>query len=499
MPRAALAVVLVLLAAGPAAAQEGRPLFTPHFPPEEFAARRAKLFDVLGDTAVAVFQGAPAPHSSARFRQDNQFFYLCGVESPHAYLLLDGRTRRTTLYLLPRNERRAGTDGNALTADDPRTLALTGVDDVRRVDSLQADLARAEAAGVRAAFTLFTPGEGLSESRDGAMRARGDLAADPWDGRPAREARFVALLEERFPRLRVHDISPVVDELRLIKSPRELALIRHATRLSGEAILEAMRSTEPGVAERELDALARFVFVRNGAQGEAYAAIVSSGANAVYPHHRAAGKRFRAGELVLMDYAPDVGYYRSDVTRVWPVNGRFEGWQRELYGFYLACYRALLARIRPGATAQTIAAEAASDMQAVLDRSTFSKPTYRTAAEGLVALYRNVAASPNASLGHWVGMATHDVGARGGPLRPGMVFTIEPALRVPEEQIYIRLEDLLIVTETGVENASAFLPMDLDAVERVVAEPGLLQAYPRSPVFTATLPPAAPATPPGGQ
>jgi Xaa-Pro aminopeptidase len=299
----------------------------------------------------------------------------------------------------------------------------------------------------------------------------------------------VRLLEERYPGFHVQDLSPVVDEMRLIKSPRELELVRHATRLSGEAILEAMRSTEPGVAERELDALARFHFTRNGAQAEAYAAIVSVGSNAVYPHHRAAGRVFRDGELVLMDYAPDVGYYRSDVTRIWPVNGRFEGWQRELYGFYLACYQAVLRHIRPGVTAQRVIADAVADIERTLASATFSKPIYRQSAERFVAGYRAAAGSANASLGHWVGMATHDPGPRGGLLRPGMVFTIEPALRVPEESIYIRNEDLIIITETGAEIASDFLPMEMDAIERVIAEPGLLQRFPRSPVFTSTLPP----------
>ncbi|HYE56935.1 MAG TPA: aminopeptidase P N-terminal domain-containing protein, partial [Rhodothermales bacterium] len=283
---------LLLLPLLTASAQEGKPLFTPFFPAEEFQARRARIFDAIGDTAVAVFQGAPGMYG--RFRQDNQFFYLTGVEAPHAYLLLDGRTRTSTLYLLPRNERRAGTDGNTLTADDSvRARPLVGVDRVRLLETLQADLAAIADSGVRAIYTLFTPGEALSESRDSAQRNRADIAADPWDGRASREAQFVRLLEERFARVPVRDLSPLVDEMRLIKSPRELEMIRHATRLSSEAILEGMRSTEPGVAERELDGLARFHFVRNGAQGEAYAAIVSSGANAVYPHHRAAGKVFR--------------------------------------------------------------------------------------------------------------------------------------------------------------------------------------------------------------
>ena len=135
--------------------------------------------------------------------------------------------------------------------------------------------------------------------------------------------------------------------MRLIKSPRELTLIRKATRLSGLALMEAMRSTEPGISEHELDAMAKYVFYRNGAQGEAYYSLIASATNAYYPHYNAGKRQMRDGDFLLMDFAPDVGYYMSDVTRMMPVNKRFSPWQRELYGFYIGCYNAVLDNIRP--------------------------------------------------------------------------------------------------------------------------------------------------------
>src|SRR5262249_25112777 len=161
-------------------------------------------------------------------------------------------------------------------------------------------------------YAPFQPAEGMSESRDGARRRNADAAADPWDGRITREANFVSLLRSRLPFAEVRDLSPKLDSMRAIKSPAEVALIERATRIGGEAILEAMRSTEPGVLESEIDAVAQFVFVRNGAQGEAYRAIVASGATALNPHHRAAPRKINDGELVIMDYCPDVSYYRCD-------------------------------------------------------------------------------------------------------------------------------------------------------------------------------------------
>jgi Xaa-Pro aminopeptidase len=180
-----------------------------------------------------------------------------------------------------------------------------------------------------------------------------------------------------------------------------------------------------------------------------------------------------------MDFAPDVGYYMSDVTRMMPVNGKFSAWQRELYGFYLGCYTAVLKAIRPNVTPQVVIQDAVKEMERLLTATKFSKPTYESAAKAFVARYQASARNPRASLGHWVGMATHDVGPHGEPLRAGMVFTIEPALTVPEEQIYVRLEDLIIITETGKEIVSDFVPMDIDGIEKLMKEEGMLQRYPK--------------------
>jgi Xaa-Pro aminopeptidase len=264
--------------------------------------------------------------------------------------------------------------------------------------------------------------------------------------------------------------------LRLTKSPRELTLIRRSTDLSVAAILEAMRSSAPGVYEHELDAVARFFFYRGGAQGDAYYSLISSGPNAWFPHYHRGARRMQDGELVLMDVGPDVGYYSTDVTRQWPVNGKWNAWQRELYGFYLMYYRAILDSIRPGPVAD-VKRNALARMKEGLGRLTFSKPSYEKAARDFVAAF---AASSPSSLGHWVGMAVHDVGPSDGILRPNMVFTIEPQFRVDDERLYLRLEDMVLITEIGSENLSGALPMDMAAIEKVMAEEGLLQRYPES-------------------
>jgi len=256
-------------------------------------------------------------------------------------------------------------------------------------------------------------------------------------------------------------------------------MLRRATRLSGLALLEGMRSTAPGQYERELDAMAKFIYYRNGAQGESYYSLIASGHNAWWPHYNAGKRKMEDGDFLLMDFAPDVGYAQSDVTRMWPVNGKFSQWQRELYGFYLACYEAILKSIRPGATAATCMQDAVKKMDSILASSKFTKKEHGAAAKAFVDEYRKGSERPDAALGHWVGMATHDDGPHEGPLKAGMVFTIEPALRVPEEKIYVRLEDMIVITENGTDVLSDFVPRDIDRIEKLMREKGMLKMYPR--------------------
>jgi Xaa-Pro aminopeptidase len=463
-------------------AQVGFSPFRQDFPPEEFAARRAKVFDSIGASAIALVQGAPSPAGYTRFRQSNEFYYLCGIEVPHAYVLLDGSAKRTILYLPHRNSGRERGEGKLLSAEDvDEVKKLSGVDDVFGIDLLGEHLARyARGISVRTLFTPFSPAEGTAMSRDLAVRVIGDYAADPFDGRGSREGEFIQLIRTRFPQFAINDLTPTIDQLRLIKSQREITMLEKATRLSGLGLMEAMRSTVPDIYEYELDAVAKYVFYLGGAQGDAYFSLIASGQNAFWPHYNAGQRKMLDGDFLLMDYAPDVGYYMADVTRMWPVNGKFSPWQRELYGFYLTCYRAILNHIRPGVTAQVIKQEAVRDMENALASTKFSKPEYERASREFVTSYKQSATNPRTALGHWVGMATHDDGTDSGPLRAGMVFTIEPALVVPEEKIYVRLEDMIVITDSGARILSDFVPMDIPGIEKVMQEDGMLQKYPRT-------------------
>lgn len=444
----------------------GPRLFTDALPPGEFAERRAKVVDQIGD-AIAIVQGAAEYPAFVKFRQNNQFFYLTGVEVPRAVVVIDGQSRQTTLFLPPRNERMERSEGPLLVPDED-AVRLTGIADVRPSADLAAliDRIAVEQRPIYTAFRMESLGAGTPD-RTGLHAAA--TAADPWDRRPSREDVFRAHLKARAPACEIRDLDPILDRLRVIKSPREVALIREASRIASEAILEAMRSAHVGMKEYELEAIGDYVFKQHGAFGPSYFGLVATGTNSYYPHYHAAQDTLVEGDLVLYDYAPDYKYYASDVTREFPANGRFSPDQKELYTIYLHLYQALMRAIRPGASPSAILADAVRTMEAIVAAYPFTKPAFRGAAERFVNDHR---AAAGRMLGHFLGMEVHDVSVPIATLEPGMVFTIEPALTIPEDRIYIRLEDPIVITASGYENLSAALPVEIADIERVMAEPG---------------------------
>jgi Xaa-Pro aminopeptidase len=470
--RRLLTIVAVLVLARPALAQ----YYQTDFPPDEFRERWQKVFEKIGNNAVAVLQGMPKVDGFIFPRQYNSFYYLSGIETPGAYLLLDGRTKRVTLYLPPRNAALEQAEGRILSASDADLVKrLSGVDDVQPLEAMAAPNWPSGPRAVAVAYVEFSPSEGAEQSRGELVSAETARATDYWDGGVSRQRRFVELLRVRNPRYEIRDLNPILDELRSIKSPREIALIRRASQIAGLGLMEAIRSTEPGVTEYQLDAAARYVFLVNGARMEAYRSITAAGTENINNMHyyRNTGDLV-SGDLVLMDYAPDYRYYVSDIGRVWPVNGTYAPWQRELLQFVLEYRNAIMSRIRPGVTTQQVMADARQAMEPVFARTKFSKEIYERAARRLVENGGGV-------FSHTVGMAVHDVGNYRGPLKPGQVFSIDPQLRVPEENLYLRYEDTVVVTETGVENFTAFLPSELSDIEKLVQEKGVVQKTPPEP------------------
>ena len=441
---------------------------------ENFNDRRSKIIERIGDDAIALVQGASGQAGFSVFRQTNTFYYLTGLETDHAYLLLNGKNRRTTLYLPHRDEGRENGQGKILSAEDKDlVIELTGVDQVKGLEFLSSDLLRTGLIKSEAPqlFTPLSPAETGNDSRDELLYGQARAASDPWDGQPSREALFVQKLNSQFPQFEIRDLGPILDAMRLIKSKEEIELIRKATQIAGLGIIEAMRSTKPGVYEYQLDAAAKYVFHLNGARGDGYAAIIGGGTNAYMGHYFHKTDMLNAGDLVLMDYAPDYRYYTSDVTRIWPVNGKFDKAQQALYNYIVAYRDALFKYIKPGVTSNEVLDSAAADMTQYLKGKNFVKPHYLKAVQEGIKF--------RGHFQHPVGMAVHDVGiVHRVPLVAGMVFTTDPMIWIPEERLYIRIEDVALVTEAGVENLSAFVPSSIEAIEKAIKEKGLIEFHP---------------------
>jgi Xaa-Pro aminopeptidase len=247
------------------------------------------------------------------------------------------------------------------------------------------------------------------------------------------------------------DLTPALSELRRLKTAEELDAARRAGRAGALAMAEAMRSTRPGVGEWELEGLMSWFHLKEGAAGPGYMAIVGSGANSLVLHYGNNNRRAQDGEVVLVDYAPELDHSVCDITRTWPVNGKFTPRQAELYDVVLAAQAAGIAAVKPGRTL--------GDIEAACSKV--------IAERGFEKFVRHGAC-------HFVGLEVHDVGNQRKPLAVGACFTIEPGLYEPETGIGIRIEDVVIVTEAGCDVVSAAVPKERAEIEALIAEEGVL-------------------------
>jgi Xaa-Pro aminopeptidase len=462
------AAIGVALFGGPARLV-AQPVIGRVFPATEFAARRAAVMKAVGD-GVAILQGTTERPGEQPLRQNDEFYYLTGVIEPRAILVIDGRSKRSTLFLSPTTTiREESMFGPSLTPGDSAEKD-TGIESVVARDRFGSVLADNIGTGGRTIFAPFRPEVlGSASSGDPVALARA-TRRDPWDGRDSRADAFREKLKSVATSSEIRDLDPIIDSLRAIKSPREIEVIHEATRIAGLGIMEAMRDAKPGMREYELQADAEFVFKKHGAYGPAYFALIATGKNTYYTHYHRNTAVLKDGDLVQFDYAPDYDYYTSDVTRIFPANGKFTARQKEMYNVYLRLYQALMTSIRPYQTPDQIAKTAVVKMEKFVASYPFTEPKIKAAANSFIDLYR---LKPVRSLGHTVGMSVHDVPYAGTTLQPGEIFTIEPEMRIPDEHIGFRLEDMLLITRDGYVNLSGFVPVEVADIERLMSQRGL--------------------------
>jgi Xaa-Pro aminopeptidase len=432
MGRAVLLAMLALTAwsAIPSAERIG-------YPPEEFSARRERLAQALERGTLILF-GATAPAPGLRFRQDHDFFYLTGNESPNAVLVMDVPSGATHLFMpkLSATEVRYE-GGNWL--DEPGAASTYRVSSIQPLTALHEFLARRRGtAGTEVLWTRLSERDYVNHGRlDTAIQTARRLS-NPFAQQPTEDAARATALREQFPYYRMQDVTPHLDRLRLIKTPKEIEILRYNGRISAEALGRAIRETAPGKYEYELEAEATYWMFKHGFQAAAYPAIVGSGPKGNQWHYEDNGRRMEPGDLVVMDYAGSLDYLTMDITRTWPVSGRFSEAQLKAYRCALEAEKAIIAAIEPGVTRDAV----------------------RKIAEDI---FRKHGFDPRyAYVGHYVGMSVHDVGDWNLPFEAGMVMAIEPIVDLPDEKLHVRVEDTILVTPTGAEVLTSGVPKEVD-------------------------------------
>jgi Xaa-Pro aminopeptidase len=418
----------------------------------EFVGRRAKLFEKISD-GVAVIFAAKGQNYPVKFRQSPDFYYLTGIEEPGAIMVMLGPTKSTFLFSPKRTEPQIRADGPGIWQMEKREefYGLTRVQPVEEFLSMLPFWS----SRVKKLYVL-------TGSQGNVQNAREELdyyelletTQSGFGGLPESK-KAVGVIQQILPHLELQPLNTLLDEMRWVKSAYEIELIRKSSEIGAEGVKEAMKGTRPGMYEYELEAAARYVYTKRGARGDAFRPIVASGPNTMILHYSANNRQMQDGEVVYMDYGADYEYYTSDITRTWPVSGRFTPEQEKMYRCILEARDAIIAAMKPGVTINQLKDVAGE----VYKKHGFEKE--------FLAVGRYV--------GHTVGISVHDVDPpdRNRPLVAGVVYNVEPLLEIPEKKIHMRLEDTVLVTPNGAINMTAGVPASIDEVYTLIRQKAL--------------------------
>jgi Xaa-Pro aminopeptidase len=415
-------------------------------PGADYHARREALAKKAGGVVVllAPLEGFDSVYD---FRQDDDFYYLSGVTTPKAALVIApareakgdvaARSYTEILFLPPRNLRMERFTGPQLGGDDPEAPKVTGFDRVEDIGKLPQEV-NALLAGQRpVVFTeLATP-----ESRPASADALGFL----------QHSMVVGFFEE---------VKPMLASLRTTKDAGEIELIRKAVDASVAAHFAAMRATKPNMKEYEISAVLQYEWTRRGCERPSYSPIVGSGHNSTVLHYGENSATMKSGDVVVIDAAAEYSMYAADITRTLPVNGHFTARQKEIYDIVLGAQEAAAAafvsgKSRIGGDPEVSLDKVARDYIKTHGKDLHGEPLDKYFIHGL---------------GHYIGLNVHDPDDYNVPLAPGMTFTIEPGIYIPEENLGVRIEDDYLVGADGkLIKLSATLPSRAEEVEKAMA------------------------------
>jgi Xaa-Pro aminopeptidase len=453
---------------------------------DDLAARRAAVMQRLTpEDALILWSAPPKVYSNDveyEFRQDSNFYYLTGIDQPDTILvLLPGNRERTAfLFIAPSNPEREHWTGHLLTpAEATMQSGITTVYPTTEFDSFINTLLAGGAYGVPVTSDEFARFQSARAQQKARLMVLGGPASV--NGELTPEYRFANKARERFLGLQLGDATNILTSLRQIKTPLERKVIQESANVSSEAHMAGMKAARPGAYEYEVEAAIEFVYKKSGAFDWGYPSIVGSGPNATTLHYEKSTRLMQDGELLLVDAAAFYKYMTVDITRTYPVNGKFTKAQREIYDLVLQ--------------AQDEAIKVAKAGNRLAD---VHQKTVDVIKQGLLKLGLITDATGDQyriwythSATHWIGMDVHDVGDRRRPLEPGMTFVMEPGIYIREralddlpktaaneafiakvrpvvqkyKDIGVRIEDSFLLTELGLTRLSAKVPRTADEVE----------------------------------
>lgn len=412
---------------------------------ELFEKRRLALMNSAGSGFIILF-ASPGSSGSGHFRQDNDFFYFTGSEDANAILVMIPNTRESYLFVPPQTEREKMMEG-ANSLAEPGARERLRVKEIYPVSYFDEFLARSLGRFGPVFYLRLSPEDSISEARSETAIFTARKNRNPYNAQLPLNQFRMERFRQLYPEVQLRDITPQIDALRMIKSQEEIVILRKNGRVSAGAVKKAMLASKPGAYEYELEGAAMEVVLKSGGRGPAYSPIIGSGPNTCILHYEKNSRQMRAGELVLMDFGAELDYLTIDITRTWPVSGKFTEEQKKIYRTVLEVQKACIEAFKPGVTAR--------DVQEFVERKMKEKRIDPMRLKG--------------GLGHLVGLSVHDVQAGDLVLQEGMVMAIEPGLYFPEKNIGIRIEDTVLITRNGCEVLTADVPKEIEEIEALLA------------------------------
>lgn len=410
------------------------------FGAEFFTGNRRKFMAGMDGGSIAVFHAAtPVVESGDQFypyHQSPNFFYLTGIEQSGCILMLHPESKKgeTEILFIPKPDpRKAVWNGRML--DKDQAAGMSGVEQVQYVEDFDGKFV-VEQEPLEYLYTDYDD-EGFRYPT-------------------SRNDEFLSKVTSRLPGLQTRKANPLMAELRRVKSPEEIQVIRQAIKITGEGIRALWKETKPGLWEYELEAVLTYHFIRNGARRHAFEPIIASGGNSTTLHYIENDKQLADGEMLLTDVGARFVNYCADITRTIPVSGRFSGRQRAVYQAVLDTQKQVIEAVKPGVQVNDLNRLAQDSLGEQLKGLELIADTNET---GKYYMHR---------VSHFLGLDTHDVGTYTGPVEPGCVLTVEPGIYIAEEAFGVRIEDDVLVTDDGCEVLSAAIPKEPAELEELV-------------------------------